>query len=259
MSELAFSVSGLTKRFVSRDGDGASRVVIDALDLDVRQGEFICILGPSGCGKSTFLNILAGLDREYEGHLSVRGTKVTRGRLPMRVAYVFQEPRLLPWLTAEQNVDFVMSVNGISREKGVQLKDEYFSMTGLQKYRKHFPHQMSGGMCQRLALVRALSIEPEILLMDEPFSGLDELTARRLRADLATIWERTGKTVIFVTHNCAEATFLADRVLIMSGGGVKDAYAIDIARPRDHDDESLFRINKTVLSSFLAIAGDAAN
>ena len=258
MSEIAFSISHLAKRFPARVEQAAAQVVIDDLDMTVRSHEFICILGPSGCGKSTLLNILAGLDTDYDGEIHVGGQTVRHGRLPVRLGYLFQEPRLLPWLNAEANVDFALHSCGIARNRWAELKDRHFSMARLQEFRRHHPHQMSGGMMQRLALVRALCVEPDILLMDEPFSGLDELTARRLREDLLEIWRETRKTIVFVTHNAYEATFLADRILVMSQGRVREEIAIDVERPRDYDDPAIFDINRRVVRIFLEVAEKAA-
>jgi NitT/TauT family transport system ATP-binding protein len=252
----ALSVTDLTKRFTAV-GTGAVVTVIDRLNLTVDQNEFICILGSSGCGKSTFLNILAGLDPQYEGRIAVHGVVATGGKLPIRIGYLFQEPRLLPWLTAERNVDFALSSCRVPPEHWKPRKDEYFAMTGLDRFRGHYPHQMSGGMCQRLALVRALCVEPDLLLMDEPFSGLDELTARRLRVDLLNIWNARKKTIVFVTHNSYEACYLSDRILVMARGVVREEIRIDVPRPRDYDDPRIFELNRSVVRKFLEIAGDA--
>jgi len=252
----AFSVADLTKRFTAI-GTGAVMTVLDRLNLTVGQNEFICILGPSGCGKSTFLNILAGLDPHYEGRIEVHGVVATGGKLPIRVGYLFQEPRLLPWLTAEQNVDFALSSCKVAREQWKTRKDEYFAMTGLDRFRGHHPHQMSGGMCQRLALVRSLCVEPDLLLMDEPFSGLDELTARRLRMDLLKIWNARKKTIVFVTHNSYEACYLSDRIFVMAAGVVREEIPINVPRPREYDDPRIFDLNRSVVRKFLEIAGDA--
>ena len=211
-------VTSLRKTFKGRDG--TSRAVLKDLDLAVGAGEFLCILGPSGCGKSTLLNVLAGLDKVYEGRASVSGG---------RVGYLFQEPRLLPWLTADGNLDFALASCRVPTSRWSELKSRYLAMTGLSKYCDYYPHQISGGMAQRLALVRALCVEPGILLMDEPFSGLDEITARRIRSDLLSIWKETRKTIVFVTHNAYEACFLADRILVMSNGAFRQEMRVPIA------------------------------
>lgn len=235
----AIKVASLRKTFKDRDGN--SRAVLKNLDLEVGSGEFLCILGPSGCGKSTLLNVLAGLDKVYEGE-----ARVSAGR----VGYLFQEPRLLPWLTAEGNLDFALSSCKVPPARWEELKSRYLAMTGLSEFRDYYPHQISGGMAQRLALVRALCVEPGILLMDEPFSGLDEITARRIRTDLLTIWEETRKTIVFVTHNAYEACFLADRILVMSGGAFQQEMRVPIPRPRSYDDSAVFELSRDVIKAF---------
>ena len=235
----AIEVASLRKQFKGRDG--TSRAVLKDLDLTVGAGEFLCILGPSGCGKSTLLNVLAGLDTVYEGRASVSGG---------RVGYLFQEPRLLPWLTAEANLDFALQSCGVPAARWDELKSRYLAMAGLSEYRNYYPHQISGGMAQRLALVRALCVEPGILLMDEPFSGLDEITARRIRSDLLSIWEETRKTIVFVTHNAYEACFLADRILVMLGGAFRHEMRVPLARPRGFDDPAIFQLSRDVIKAF---------
>ena len=232
----AIRAGRLAKRFVGADGRELS--VLRDLDLTVGDGEFLCILGPSGCGKSTLLNILAGLDRGFTG---------TMERAPGRVGYLFQEPRLLPWLTADGNLDFALRSCKVPPERWEGLKARYLAMAGLSSNRGFYPHQISGGMAQRLALVRALCVEPGILFMDEPFSGLDEITARRIRLDLLAIWRETRKTVVFVTHNAYEACFLADRILVMSGGNFREEIPVAIPRPRSYDDPAIFELSREVI------------
>jgi ABC-type nitrate/sulfonate/bicarbonate transport system ATPase subunit len=142
----------------------------------------------------------------------------------------------------------------VPRERRAELKDRYFKLAGLEGFRNYHPHQLSGGMRQRVALVRALCVEPGILLMDEPFSGLDELTARRLRIDLLRIWRETRKTIVFVTHNAYEASYLADRVLVMARGRIRDEIAVRVPRPREYDDPAVFEVNRDVVRRFLAAA-----
>ena len=237
-------VASLQKAFTS--ADGTSRMVLKDLDLTVATGEFLCILGSSGCGKSTLLNVLAGLDKAYEGQMSVSGG---------RVAYLFQEPRLLPWLTAEQNLDFALASCRVPTSRWDELKSRYLALVGLSANRDYYPHQISGGMAQRLSLVRALCVEPSVLLMDEPFSGLDEITAQRIRSDLLLIWEEMRKTVVFVTHNAYEACFLADRILVMSGGAFRQEICVPIVRPRSYDDPAIFELSRHVIRAF----GDEIN
>ena len=235
----AITVTALRKSFTARDG--TPHPVLKNLDLVVRAGEFLCILGASGCGKSTLLNILAGLDKIYDGHLDRQGG---------RVGYLFQEPRLLPWLTVDGNLDFALASCRVPASRWGELKSHYLAMTRLSDYWDYYPHQISGGMAQRLALVRALCVEPGILLMDEPFSGLDEITARRLRLDLLTIWRETRKTIVFVTHNAYEACFLADRILVMSDGAFRQEISVPIVRPRSYEDPSVFELSRDVVRAF---------
>jgi NitT/TauT family transport system ATP-binding protein len=256
MSLDKICIRSLTKEFPPRQGAGERLRVIKNLNLAVAPHEFVCILGRSGCGKSTLLNAIAGLDQDFGGVIEIDGKAVSGGRPPVRIAYLFQEPRLLPWLTAERNVDFVLRSCRVPYSQWRERKNRYLGMTGLDRFRSYFPHQLSGGMAQRLALVRGLCIEPDILLMDEPFSGLDELTARRLRVDLLNIWRETRKTVIFVTHNAFEATFLADRILVMVQGEFRAEMPVRISRPRDYDDPGIFDINRSVVRQFLKLAGE---
>jgi ABC-type nitrate/sulfonate/bicarbonate transport system ATPase subunit len=246
-------VRRLSKTYPAHPGGGAQRV-IDGLDLAIEDHEFVCLLGPSGCGKSTFLNLVAGLDGDYEGSIALDGRELNRRAA--RVGYVFQEPRLLPWLDSEDNIRFALRNCKVPRSEWTSIIDENLAMTGLAAFRRHYPHQLSGGMRQRLALARALSVSPQVLLMDEPFSGLDELTARRLRMDLLEIWRRKHKTVVFVTHNAYEASFLADRVVVMAGGRVRGDYRVNVPRPRDYDDPRVFEVNRDVVKAFLAAAGE---
>jgi NitT/TauT family transport system ATP-binding protein len=250
------AIRGLVKAYAGRDGAAPLRV-LDGLDLAVADQELVCILGPSGCGKSTLLNILAGLDPEWQGEVLIDGERLgARGR--RRVGYLFQEPRLLPWLTTEHNIDFALGSCGVPRARWGALKDHYLALTGLGAFRTYHPHQLSGGMRQRLALARALAVEPEILLMDEPFSGLDEMTARKIRLDLLQIWAETRKTIVFVTHNAYEATFLADRILLMtrSPGRIHDEIEVRIPRPRDYDDPAVFEVNRHVVQTYLKVVGE---
>jgi ABC-type nitrate/sulfonate/bicarbonate transport system ATPase subunit len=235
----AIEVASLRKTFKGRDG--TSRTILKDLDLTVGAGEFLCILGPSGCGKSTLLNVLAGLDKVYEGRADVSAG---------RIGYLFQEPRLLPWLTAEQNLDFALASCKVPAARWSELKSRYLAMTGLSRHRDFYPHQISGGMAQRLALVRALCVEPGILLMDEPFSGLDEISARRIRSDLLSIWEETRKTIVFVTHNAYEACFLADRILVMLDGAFRHEMRVPLTRPRSYDDPAIFQLSRDVIKAF---------
>ena len=215
----AIAIAGLNKRF------GQLSVLRD-LDLTIADREFVCILGPSGSGKSTLLNIISGLEGGYTGTVQLGAT---------RVGYLFQEPRLLAWLTAEKNVDFALDSCAVPQSRRAELKDHYFDLVGLSAFRGFYPHELSGGMRQRVSLVRALCVEPGILLMDEPFGGLDELTARRLRIDLLRIWRESRKTIVFVTHSVFESVYLSQRIVVMAArpGRIMADLTVDAPYPRD--------------------------
>ena len=233
-------------------GEGADRyLALDGIRLEVSEGEFVCLLGPSGCGKSTLLNILAGFDRATDGSVDFEGAPV-RGAGRDRVM-CFQDAgaALLPWLSVEENVRFALRVRNVPKAEWPPIVDKYLAMVGLQEHRRKFPAQLSGGMRQRLQIARALAVEPKVLLMDEPFGALDALTRRRMHGFLLDIWQRTGKTVVFVTHDIAEAVALADRICVMSlGPGSRIVEVIDVAlaRPRDLADPDAARIFKRVES-----------
>ena len=205
---------------------------------------FTAIVGPSGCGKSTLLHIAAGLDSQYTGRVILAPGVTSRG-----LAYVFQAPRLLPWLTAEQNVSFVLEERGQSRPQARAAARRSLDMVGLTGFEDRFPGQLSGGMQQRVALARALATDPDVLLMDEPFGSLDEITARRLRAELLRLHEASPHTVLFVTHNVTEAAFLADRVVVMSArpGRIVAELPVNLAHPRDYDDPAVTQAAREIV------------
>lgn len=250
MSEF-IRIQQLTKRYRS-GGDSEEVVALQGVEGAVAEGEFVCILGPSGCGKSTLLNILAGLDRDFAGRVTVRDLALQPGASPpYRVGYIFQEPRLLPWLTVRQNVEFALRAIGIPRSEWPERVANYVGLVGLDKFEGAHPHQLSGGMRQRASIARALAIDPDVLLMDEPFSGLDELTARDMRVELVKIWLQRHKTVVFVTHNPYEAAFLADRVLIMarSPGRFDREVGVSVSRPRDFDDPAVLTLARDLIAA----------
>lgn len=251
-------IHNLRKTYPAR-GKQSPLLAVDGADFVVNDEEFVCILGPSGCGKSTILNILGGLDPSFSGDIQIEGTPLASGqRHGRRVGYVFQEPRLLPWLTVEKNIEFAMDSAGMPRNTWAATTRRVLATVGLAGFEGVHPHQLSGGMQQRAAIARAFAVEPEILLMDEPFSALDEITARGLRKSLLRIWRENRKTVIFVTHNCFEATFLADRILLMSKrpGRVYNEIKIEVPRPRDYDDPRLFELSSSIVKTFLRDIGE---
>jgi NitT/TauT family transport system ATP-binding protein len=204
---------------------------------------FTAIVGPSGCGKSTLLHIAAGLDTQFSGDVILPA-----GRGRQDLACVFQAPRLLPWLTAVQNVSFVLEERGQSRRDARTNAARMLASVGLEGFEDRFPGQLSGGMQQRVALARALATEPAVLLMDEPFGALDEITARRLRAELLRLHEAGPRTVLFVTHNVTEAAFLADRVVVMSPrpGRIIAEVPVNLPHPRDYDDPAVTTVARQI-------------
>ncbi len=203
--------------------------------LDIAQGEFVSIVGPSGCGKSTFLNIVLGLIEPASGVIHLNGTRIS-GPGQER-AMVFQEFGLLPWRSVTANVELGLELKGVPSSKRAARAKELINLVGLKGFENHYPHELSGGMKQRVGLARALATEPEVLLMDEPFAALDAQTRDLMQTELLQIWERSKKTVLFVTHSIEEAAYLSDRVIVMTArpGRTKDVIQIDLPRPRDYE------------------------
>ena len=239
-------VRGLSKSFP--DGRGGQRTVLDGMNLTVDDGAFVSIIGPSGCGKSTTLNVIAGLVPPSAGEVELAGCPVVsaqRQRTP--VGYVFQQPRLLNWLTVRQNVEFALEAGDVPRDVWSSRVERALRLVGLAEYATTFPLRLSGGQQQRVAIARALATEPEVVLMDEPFSHLDEITSTRLRAELMDIWQRTRKTILFVTHDISEAALLSDRVVVLGRGGrVVAEQTIDVGRPRTGAEDRLFEIERAM-------------
>ncbi len=244
----AITVSGLSRVYRSR-AYPEGLLALDDVSLTVADREFVCLLGPSGCGKTTVLNVLGGLDQHYLGEVRIDGQLLPRnGSSPFRIGYVFQEARLLPWLTVRDNIHFALGSVRIPRGEWRERTETWLRRVGLSEFAQAHPHELSGGMQQRTSIARAFAVEPEILLMDEPFSGLDELTARTMRREQLALWQETRKTVIFVTHNCFEACFVADRIVILSPrpGRVQQEVKVDLARPRDYESPRLFDLSVAV-------------
>ena len=222
-------IDNVKKIYQTRKGE---MTALNGVNLDIKENEFICVVGPSGCGKSTLLNIIAGLDTPTSGAVYIDGKKIEGTGTERGV--VFQQYALFPWLTVKKNVEFGLKLKGLSKEECDAIAMKYLKMVELEKFADSYPKELSGGMKQRVSIVRALSYDAPLLLMDEPFGALDALTRDHLNEELLKIWQKTKKTVIFVTHSIEEATFLSDRVLVMSArpGRVKEMVEIDLPRPR---------------------------
>jgi len=220
-------IKGLTKEFVTRD-----RVVtaVKDVDLTINEGEFVCIVGPSGCGKTTLLRILADLETETRGEIRVVHSDPSK---PLN-SMVFQEQSIFPWMSVRKNIGFGLKCRRVNRKVIEETVERYIQMIGLQKFGEAYPHQLSGGMKQRVSVARAFANDPEILLMDEPFAALDEQNKIMLQEELLKIWETERKTVVFITHSIDEALILADRVIIMTShpGTFKASVEVDLPRPR---------------------------
>lgn len=229
-ADAVLSVAGVTKSF--RRGD-KENLVLDGISFDVVRGSFISIVGPSGCGKSTLLQILAGLLPSSSGSLTLDGNALT-GPMPEKISVVFQEATLMPWKTALDNVKFPMQLRGVDTRIIERRSAEMLGLVGLSDARDRFPHELSGGMRQRVSIARSLAQDPEIVLMDEPFGALDEQTRLIMGNELLRIWSATGKTVIFITHSLSEAVYLSDEVIVLGGkpGRIVDRIPIGFGRPR---------------------------
>lgn len=240
-------VQGVSKAYTLSGGAGYKQA-LQAVDLSIKPGQFVGLLGPSGCGKTTLLNIIGGLDDDFEGtvRFTLDENKSTHPVTPT-IGYVFQEARLLPWMTVRDNLRLVMGGRGDTSDTA-SLIDDWLVRVGLRGYGDYFTGQLSVGMQQRVAVARALIIQPDVLVMDEPFSALDELTALRIRDELLTLWSDTGCTVLFVTHNPLEAVYLADRVVVMTTSPGRIVGELDVeaqmGRPRRSDDPAVWRISR---------------
>ncbi|HJA82296.1 MAG TPA: ABC transporter ATP-binding protein [Candidatus Mediterraneibacter intestinipullorum] len=210
-------------------------VALNGVDLDIKENEFICVVGPSGCGKSTLLNIIAGLLPATSGAVYVDGKKVEGTGTERGV--VFQQYALFPWLTVIKNVMFGLKLKGMSNEEARETAMKYLKKVGLEEFADSYPKELSGGMKQRVAIARAYAVQPEVLLMDEPFGALDAQTRTQLQSELLLTWENERKTCFFITHDVEEAIILATRVVIMSArpGRIRDIVDIDIPYPRDQE------------------------
>jgi NitT/TauT family transport system ATP-binding protein len=231
-ADPSIEAQGLTLGFAG--AGGAAAPVLAGLDLKVMRGEFLTILGPSGCGKSTLLRAVADLLPPLAGHLSVLGKTPAEARRRREVGFVFQDPTLLPWRTVRENVALPLQVGRRRVTRAVDSRPEqWLALVGLDALAERYPHQLSGGQRQRVAIARALQCAPDILLMDEPFGALDEITRERLNDELIALWRRTGVTVLFVTHSVMEAVYLGTRVLVLAAGPGRVQALIDLAPVKD--------------------------
>ena len=212
-SGIAVDISGLSLTFQTAD---TPVVALDNIDLQIRRGEFVSFIGPSGCGKTTLMRVIADLETPGAGRITVNGVSPEEARLKRAYGYVFQAPALYAWRNVLRNVLLPLEIIGMTADERKARAAKYLSMVGLAGFERKFPWQLSGGMQQRVSIARALAFEPELLLMDEPFGALDEITRDHLNEQLLQLWHQTGKTVVFVTHSISEAVFLSNRIVVMS-------------------------------------------
>jgi NitT/TauT family transport system ATP-binding protein len=244
-SKESIELSGVFRSY--KNSRGSFTPALQNIDLEIEQGEFVCIVGPSGCGKSTLLHLIAGLDKPTTGQITVDGGPV-KGPGTDRIL-LFQELGLFPWLNVRQNVEFGLKMAGVSKEERKERSRIFLRMVHLSHFEEHYIHQLSGGMRQRVALARSLALRPKILLMDEPFAALDAQTRDMLHDELERIWKETAPTIVFVTHNVREAVRLGDRVLLMSfrPGRIKAQFEVRLDRPRHVEDSDVAQLSKEIL------------
>ncbi|KXS35850.1 MAG: NitT/TauT family transport system ATP-binding protein [Methanohalophilus sp. T328-1] len=227
---------------------GETTDALKDVNFEVKDGEFVCIIGPSGCGKTTLLRIVAGLDRADSGSILLDGETITSP--DPRRGMVFQEYSLFPWRTVMDNVTFGLDMSGMDRKESRKIAEEYLRLVGLEQFRDSYPYELSGGMRQRIAIVRALANDPAVLLMDEPFGSLDAQTRNKLQQELLQIWESKKITILFVTHSVDEAVYLSDRIAVMTSrpGRIKEMIDVDLPRPRDRTSTSANKLRNNLLN-----------
>jgi sulfonate transport system ATP-binding protein len=250
MLNNSLTLENISKRFASRPGSATQLQVLDNIQLDIAPGEFISIVGASGCGKSTLLRLILGLDEEYDGRILLDGKPIEGTGLERGI--VFQDHRLFPWLNVEQNVAVGLKNSPLSPAQKRDTVREHIELVGLQDFIDAYPHQISGGMAQRVAIARGLVNRPRVLLLDEPLGALDALTRARLQGELQNIWAKEKITMILVTHDVDEAVFLGDRVVVMqpNPGRIRRILDIDLPRPRNRSDCRFIALRDDVLSDF---------
>jgi NitT/TauT family transport system ATP-binding protein len=244
-NEVVLSIKDLHKSFKKDDGE---LVAIDDFNLDIKNGEFVCVLGPSGCGKTTLLRIIAGLEEPTRGTILLNNNEITGPGSDRGM--VFQEFGLFPWRNVRKNIEFGLEIRKIAKEEKKKISDKYIDLVGLKGFETSHPNELSGGMKQRVGIARALANNPEILLMDEPFGALDAQTRNLMQKELLRIWSETKKTVVFITHSVDEAVFVADRVVVMSArpGRIRYIFDVEWERPRDRASVEFASLRKKILA-----------
>ncbi|KZX10459.1 ABC transporter ATP-binding protein [Methanobrevibacter filiformis] len=241
---MSIKIKNLNKTFKTHEKD---LIALDNINLEINTGELVCILGPSGCGKTTLLRIIGGLEEHDSGEILEEGVAITK---PSRErGFVFQQYSLFPWLNVLDNVMFGLNLAGSQKEESIKRAKNYLKAVGLEDAEKLYPHELSGGMKQRVAIIRSLVNKTKTLLMDEPFSALDMQNRHKLQEELIRIWKKAGRTIIFVTHDVDEATFLADRIILMgkNPGHIKQVFDNTLTRPRKRESEDFLDIQNKII------------
>ena len=242
---MSIEIKNINKSF---DGRGKNLSVLEDINLTIDDGEFVCLLGPSGCGKTTLLRLIAGLDNPTSGEIVANGEVVENPSGDRAV--IFQQYSLFPWLTVLQNVTFGLEMSGGSKEENVKAAERYLKSVGLLEFKDSYPHELSGGMKQRVAIIRSLLNHSPILLMDEPFSALDMQNRHKLQEQLIGVWKRFENTIVFVTHDVDEAVYLADKIVLLdkNPGKIAEIISVDLERPRKRDSQEFLAIQESIVS-----------
>ena len=243
---MSIEIKNINKSF---DGRGKNLSVLEDINLTIDDGEFVCLLGPSGCGKTTLLRLIAGLDNPTSGEVVANGEVVEKPSGDRAV--IFQQYSLFPWLTVLQNVTFGLEMSGGSKEENIQAAERYLQSVGLLEFKDSYPHELSGGMKQRVAIIRSLLNHSPILLMDEPFSALDMQNRHKLQEQLIGVWKRFKNTIVFVTHDVDEAVYLADKIVILdkNPGKIANIVEVDIERPRKRESEEFIALQESIVEN----------
>ena len=243
---MSIEIKNINKSF---DGRGKNLSVLEDINLTIDDGEFVCLLGPSGCGKTTLLRLIAGLDNPTSGEIVANGEVVEKPSGDRAV--IFQQYSLFPWLTVLQNVTFGLEMSGGSKEENIQAAERYLQSVGLLEFKDSYPHELSGGMKQRVAIIRSLLNHSPILLMDEPFSALDMQNRHKLQEQLIGVWKRFENTIVFVTHDVDEAVYLADKIVLLdkNPGKIAEVISVDLERPRKRESQEFLEIQESIVEN----------
>jgi len=243
---MSIEIKNINKSF---DGRGKNLSVLENINLNINDGELVCLLGPSGCGKTTLLRLIAGLDHPTSGEIVANGEVVEKPSGDRAV--IFQQYSLFPWLTVLQNVTFGLEMSGGSKEENVKAAERYLESVGLLDFKDSYPHELSGGMKQRVAIIRSSLNHSPILLMDEPFSALDMQNRHKLQEQLIGVWKRFENTIVFVTHDVDEAVYLADKIVLLdkNPGKIAEVIPVDLERPRKRDSMEFLKIQESIVEN----------